>query len=81
MQTPQVWLDHQAAERAGALVFNWDAVEELFPTGMLDTLFGTYCALLDRLATEPDLWGEVLPGGCRVSSSNGAKRSTRPRRR
>jgi non-ribosomal peptide synthetase component F len=28
-QTPQVWLDHQVSEQGGALVFNWDAVEDL----------------------------------------------------
>ena len=30
-QTPQVWLDHQVGEVGGALTFNWDVVEELFP--------------------------------------------------
>ncbi|MFG3443069.1 condensation domain-containing protein, partial [Nonomuraea sp. NPDC047897] len=29
-QTPQVWLDHQVVEVDGGLLFNWDAVEELF---------------------------------------------------
>ncbi|WP_345025939.1 condensation domain-containing protein, partial [Streptomyces sedi] len=28
-QTPQVWLDYQAEEREGALLYNWDAVDEL----------------------------------------------------
>jgi amino acid adenylation domain-containing protein/non-ribosomal peptide synthase protein (TIGR01720 family) len=55
-QTPQVWLDHQVSEQAGALVFNWDAVEELFPSGLLDDMFGAYCRLLGRLADEDALW-------------------------
>ena len=38
-QTPQVWLDHQVIEDAGGLLFNWDAVEELFPPGLLDDMF------------------------------------------
>jgi len=51
-QTPQVYLDHQIAEEAGTLVFNWDAVEELFPTGLLDDMFAAYCHFLNRLAKE-----------------------------
>ena len=49
-QTPQVWLDHQVMEQNGALVSNWDAVEQLFDPEQLDamfaswqTLFGTTC--------------------------------------
>ncbi|MFI7445848.1 condensation domain-containing protein, partial [Nonomuraea indica] len=34
-QTPQVWLDHQVVEVDGGLLFNWDAVEELFAPGVL----------------------------------------------
>ncbi len=56
-QTPQVWLDHQVFEERGALVLSWDAVEELFPPGMLDDMFGAYCRLLRRLADEPQAWG------------------------
>ncbi|MEC4812395.1 MAG: amino acid adenylation domain-containing protein [Scytonema sp. PMC 1069.18] len=59
-QTPQVWLDNQVSERAGALVYNWDAVEELFPTGLLDDMFDTYCRLLDRLVVEEDIWQETV---------------------
>jgi amino acid adenylation domain-containing protein len=55
-QTPQVYLDHQVAEEAGTLVFNWDAVEELFPPGLLDDMFAAYCNFLQRLANEEKLW-------------------------
>jgi amino acid adenylation domain-containing protein len=55
-QTPQVWLDHQVSEERGDLVFNWDAVPDLFPARMLDDMFGAYCELLDRLAADPDAW-------------------------
>jgi non-ribosomal peptide synthetase component F len=52
-QTSQVWLDHQVFETAnGALGFNWDAVEEIFPPGLLDDMFGAYCALLRRLVDD-----------------------------
>ena len=55
-QTPQVWLDHQATEDHGALVFTWDAVEELFPPGLLDDLFAAYRARLGRLADDESAW-------------------------
>jgi amino acid adenylation domain-containing protein len=57
-QTPQVWLDHQVYEQAGALFFNWDAVEEIFPEGLLEDMFQAYCRLLQRLADEEASWQE-----------------------
>jgi amino acid adenylation domain-containing protein len=57
-QTPQVWLDNQASEQSGALIFNWDAVEELFPEGLLDDMFDGYRRLLHRLADEEECWQE-----------------------
>ncbi|KAM3115390.1 amino acid adenylation domain-containing protein [Phormidesmis sp. 146-33] len=55
-QTPQVWLDHQVYEDNGALVFNWDAVEGLFPDGMVDAMLTAYCRLLEDLATCDRPW-------------------------
>ncbi|MGF1480503.1 MAG: amino acid adenylation domain-containing protein [Cyanophyceae cyanobacterium] len=55
-QTPQVWLDHQVYEEAGALVLNWDAVEELFPPGTVAAMFAAYEQLLHCLATAPEAW-------------------------
>jgi amino acid adenylation domain-containing protein len=55
-QTPQVWIDHQVHEQNGDLVFNWDAVEELFPDGLLQDMFDAYCGLLDRLAGHESVW-------------------------
>jgi yersiniabactin nonribosomal peptide synthetase len=60
-QTPQVWLDHQVLEFEGGLLFNWDAVEELFPAGLLDAMFDAYVGLLGWLATPDADWGEVVP--------------------
>ncbi len=57
-QTPQVWLDHQVTEERGDLLFNWDAVEELFPAGVLDDMFAAYRATLDRLASDPAAWAD-----------------------
>ncbi|MCB0210440.1 MAG: AMP-binding protein, partial [Anaerolineae bacterium] len=58
-QTPQVWLDHQLFEQNGALVFNWDVVEELFPPNLLAVMFESYCRRLKRLATEETAWAEI----------------------
>jgi yersiniabactin nonribosomal peptide synthetase len=59
-QTPQVWLDHQVTESGGGVRLIWDAVEELFPAGLLDDMFAAYLSLVDGLAEQdwaalPDL--------------------------
>jgi len=61
-QTPQVWLDHQVSEQGDALVYFWDAVEEIFPPGLLDDMFAAYGGLLVRLAGDEGLWGEERLG-------------------
>ncbi|TYB47905.1 non-ribosomal peptide synthetase [Actinomadura chibensis] len=48
-QTPQVWIDHQVVEVDGGLVVNWDAVEDLFPPGVLDAMTDGYGRLLEWL--------------------------------
>lgn len=55
-QTPQVWLDQQVLEEQGALLVSWDGIDELFPEGMLDTLFTAYTTLLGQLATTESIW-------------------------
>ncbi|WP_215544475.1 non-ribosomal peptide synthetase [Amycolatopsis sp. CA-230715] len=60
-QTPQVWIDHTVVETEGALLFNWDSIDELFPDGMVAETFAAYCALLDRLA-EPGAWKSTVDG-------------------
>ncbi|MFD7443584.1 amino acid adenylation domain-containing protein [Streptomyces sp. NPDC059909] len=57
-QTPQVWLDHQVVDLTGALDLTWDCVEELFPEGLLDDMFATYCGMVERLASDDTMWGE-----------------------
>ncbi|MEU8384930.1 AMP-binding protein [Streptosporangium sp. NPDC048865] len=67
-QTPQVWLDHQVSEERGELVYNWDAVEELFPAGLLDDMFHAYQELIERLSRDEEAWERggpliALPAG------------------
>lgn len=58
-QTPQVWLDHQIYEQNGALSLVWDVVEGIFPQGMLDDMFTSYCRLIDNLADEKNFQQEI----------------------
>ena len=60
-QTPQVWLDHQVIELGGALVYSWDALEALFPAGLLDAMFEAYGALLSDLALRAEAWSLEHP--------------------
>ena len=55
-QTSQVYLDHQVSEVEGALVFNWDAIADLFPPGLLDDMFQAYAQFLQRLADTDAAW-------------------------
>ncbi len=55
-QTSQVYLDHQVSEIAGALVFNWDAIADLFPENLLNSMFTAYDQLLHQLAEDEAIW-------------------------
>ena len=59
-QTPQVYLDYMVSEEKGSLQINWDAVEELFPAGLLDDMFEAYQRLLQDLATDDSAWQRTL---------------------
>lgn len=61
-QTSQVWLDHQVMEWKGQLRFNWDAVDALFPEGMVQDMFDAYCGFVERLVDEDELWLENAAG-------------------
>lgn len=84
-QTPQVWIDQQVTEHDGALVFNWDVVDGLFPADMVSDMFDAYRALLERLAADPESWqrpvGPLLPARqLAVRETVNATRGPVPRR-
>jgi amino acid adenylation domain-containing protein len=58
-QTPQVWLDHVVFEEDGDLVCVWDAVEALFPAGVLSDMFAAYTGLLGELADDAARWSRA----------------------
>lgn len=51
-QTPQIWLDHQVTVQGGALCFNWDVVEGLFPAGLIEEMFEAYVGVLHRVVED-----------------------------
>ncbi len=62
IQTPHVLLDHQTYERKGALVFNWDMVEEVFPPGVCAKMFRAYADVVGTLAADASAWKRPLSG-------------------
>ncbi|HEU4766779.1 MAG TPA: amino acid adenylation domain-containing protein, partial [Pyrinomonadaceae bacterium] len=60
-QTPQVTIDQQVFEEDGALVLSWDAVEDVFPAGVLDEMFAASSSLLMRLVTDDESWEATQP--------------------
>jgi amino acid adenylation domain-containing protein len=79
-QTPQVWLDHQAMERQGALILRWDSVAGLFPPAMVQDMFGAYVELLERL-TEEETWRSprpVRPPAAQLSLFAASNRTEKP---
>jgi epothilone synthetase B len=60
-QTPQVTIDQQVFEEDSALVLSWDAVEEVFPAGVLDDMFAASSSLLMRLVTDEETWRSTRP--------------------
>ncbi len=57
-QTPQVWIDHQAAEQDGELVYGWDVPEGLFPPDFVEEMRSEYHERVERLRTDA-AWDEV----------------------
>ena len=60
-QTPQVWLDHQVYDKDGGVLLAWDAVDGLFPEGMIESMFQAYVQLLTQLADSEQAWSDPLP--------------------
>lgn len=60
MHLPQVLLlpTHSESD-AGALMCKWQAVEHMFPAGLLDDMIASYVRLLERLADEDAVWGAM----------------------
>lgn len=55
-ETPQVWLDHQVAEKEGNLYLFWDVIDRIFPDNMIDEMMSVYERLITYLADNNDNW-------------------------
>ncbi len=45
-QTSQVWLDNSVRTQNNQLHIGWEAIDDLFEEGVLDSMFDSYCRLL-----------------------------------
>jgi pyochelin synthetase len=62
LETPQVLLDCELFPlRDGSLWAVWDAIESLFPPGVLDGMHAAFRLLLDRLADTDEAWSGPAP--------------------
>ena len=64
IQTPQIWLDCQVYDSDFGVRINWDCVEEIFPEGVLDAMFGAFKKLIESkssILTLPLMKLELLP--------------------
>ncbi|MET3134822.1 pyochelin synthetase [Oxalobacteraceae bacterium GrIS 1.11] len=57
-QTPQVWLNVFVMEQDGTLQVQIDAVDALFPDGMVDAMVAALQDALRQLAVDEQNWGE-----------------------
>ncbi|MFF8288541.1 condensation domain-containing protein [Streptomyces sp. NPDC016309] len=73
-QTPQVWLDHQVYKVDDEVLLAWDAVDELFPAGLMEDMLRAYEDLLGRLAADDDAWS--LPAGVTAGTAAGTSGRT-----
>lgn len=60
-QGPQVLLDAQVTEFDGGVLVNWDVREDMFPSGVIDAMFGYHIDELLRLARDDDAWDTPGP--------------------
>lgn len=63
-QTPQLWLNAFAFEQHGGVIVQFDAVDGLFPEGLIEDMVGGYQELLESL-TDAEPWNattfDLLP--------------------
>ena len=50
-QTPQVWIDLQVFNTIDGFTLIWDAVEQIFPTGLLDEMFDCLVREIERVVS------------------------------
>lgn len=59
-QGPQVVLDAQVSELCGGVLLNWDVRRDMFPPGLVETMFDAYRNLVEALLAEDADWSARL---------------------
>lgn len=59
-QTPQVWLDAQVMTKNGNMVVAWDALNTIFPNGLVAGMFETYTKLIEAAVQEISFWESTM---------------------
>ena len=55
-QTPQVWLDSQVMTKNGNMVVAWDALNTIFPEGLVADMFEAYTKLIELAVNDLSFW-------------------------
>ncbi|MBU3186316.1 non-ribosomal peptide synthetase/type I polyketide synthase [Clostridium estertheticum] len=58
--TSQVWLDHQVFNEKGGVALSWDALDDVFFSGVVEAMFQKYVELVMRASKEKDFWEKTL---------------------
>ncbi len=58
-QTPQVFIDCQAMDGEYGLQVDWDVRDGIFPDGMIEDMFETFCNRLFELAEDSENWMKI----------------------
>lgn len=72
-RTPQVWIDHQVHLVGDEVWLIWEAVDELFPDGLVDDMGGAYAGLVAGLA-DAATW--AVPAQFHLPHGQSATRAT-----
>lgn len=58
-ETPQVWLDHQIINDEDGVVLGWDFARNIFPTGLVEDMFGVYQEIIRDLMLHEANWERI----------------------
>ncbi|WP_162926094.1 non-ribosomal peptide synthetase [Chryseobacterium aurantiacum] len=73
-QTPQVWLDSQVMTKNGDMVVAWDALNTIFPDGLVASMFETYTQMIENAVQDISFWETTL-GDLRTHDEREIQRS------
>lgn len=57
----KIWINHLAYENGNTAVLEWNSNDALFPSGLIDAMFGAYEGFVRRLSMNSEQWRENVP--------------------